>query len=156
MNRNKIFKTIITVLLVALVAGAAGGYYMYNKPRRDIQATDVDLEISSSMLVTEYLDDYQKANDKYLDDEGESKILSVSGTVHSISTDFNEQKVVLLKSSSDKAGVSCTFTSETNSSLDMVEPGQQITIKGVIRSGATYDEDLDMYENVNIEKCDIL
>jgi hypothetical protein len=34
--------------------------------------------------------------------------------------------------------------------------GQAITVKGVIRSGASYDEDLEMYENVILEKSDIV
>ena len=31
-----------------------------------------------------------------------------------------------------------------------------ITVKGVIRSGASYDEDLELYENVTIDKSDIV
>ena len=37
----------------------------------------------------------------------------------------------------------------------MIDPGHEITIKGVIRSGAYYDEDLEMYVNVIIEKSDL-
>jgi RecG-like helicase len=156
MNRKKLFKPIVIVLLIAFVTGTAVVYYMFNKPHRDVQATSVDFQLSASDLVAEYLNDYDKANDKYLDDEGESKILSVTGTVVSIDIDYNNQKVVLLKSPTDKAGVSCTFTAETNASVNGIEIGQEVTIKGVIRSGATYDDDLEMYEDVNIEKCDIL
>jgi hypothetical protein len=34
--------------------------------------------------------------------------------------------------------------------------GTKVSIKGVIRSGAGYDEDLDMYEDVILEKCDLI
>lgn len=37
-----------------------------------------------------------------------------------------------------------------------LKTGDKITIKGVIRSGASFDSDLDMYENVIIEKSDIV
>ena len=85
-----------------------------------------------------------------------SKVLEISGIVAVISEDFNHQKVVLLKSATDKAGVSASFTKETNSHTDNVKVGDKITIKGVIRSGASFDSDLGMYENVIIEKSDIV
>ena len=91
-----------------------------------------------------------------LTEDGNSKVLEVSGTVAKISEDFNKQKVILLKTDTDKAGVSCTFTSETNSKTSTIQVGDRITIKGVIRSGASYDEDLEMYENVILEKSDIV
>jgi len=59
---------------------------------------------------------------------------------------------VLLKSATNNAGVSATFTKETNAHTDNIKVGDKITIKGVIRSGASFDPDLDMYENVIIEK----
>ncbi len=31
-----------------------------------------------------------------------------------------------------------------------------IKVKGVIRSGANYDADLEMYEHVIMEKCDLI
>jgi exonuclease VII large subunit len=76
--------------------------------------------------------------------------------VSSIDVDMNKQQVVLLKDSSQKAGVSCTFTANTNLNALKLKKGEQVTIKGVIRSGAGYDEDLEMYEDVIMEKCDVL
>jgi hypothetical protein len=96
------------------------------------------------------------ANEKYLDEEGNSKILEISGIVAEITEDFNKQKVVLLKFASDNAGVSCTFTPETNASVSQIKIGETIVVKGVIRSGASYDKDLGMYENVIMEKCSIV
>jgi len=80
----------------------------------------------------------------------------VSGVVNQISEDFNHQKVVLLKSDNYLAGVSCTFTKETNGEDESFQVGDKVTIKGVIRSGATFDEDLEMYENVIIEKSSVV
>jgi hypothetical protein len=34
--------------------------------------------------------------------------------------------------------------------------GETITVKGVIRSGASFDEDLELYENVILEKSDVV
>ena len=52
--------------------------------------------------------------------------------------------------------MSATFTNQTNAHTNTVKIGDEVTIKGVIRSGAAYDADLEMYENVLIDKCDIV
>ena len=122
---------------------------MYKQPKQI-------LAIILVLIVTEYLTNSEAANKKYLDEEGNSKVLEITGIVASISEDFNNQKVILLKNETDKAGVSATFTKETNANANNVKVGDKITIKGVIRSGATYDADLEMYENVIIDKSDIV
>jgi len=155
-TKKKIFKIVLIVIGVGILIGGSVGYYMFNKPARDVQNTKTDFSYKASELVNEYLSDAQKANDKYLDEEGNSKVLEISGLVANISKDFNGQKVILLKSDTDKAGVSCTFTPETNTNTQNVKIGDLITVKGVIRSGASFDEDLEMYENVIIEKSDIV
>lgn len=153
-------KKIIRVSLIVFGLGAIilGGIalYLYNMPHRNIQATKTDYHLEASSLVAEYLADPQQANEKYLDAGGESTVLEVSGTIVSISEDFNNQKVVLLKSATDKAGVSCTFMESTNSQVDDSLKGEEVTVKGVIRSGAAYDEDLEMYEHVILEKCSLV
>ena len=124
-------------------------------PHRNVQDTAADAAINVEQIVNEYLQNSELANAKYLDAEGESKILEVTGVVSEISEDFNGQQVVLLKSEMLEAGVSCTFTPETNESVSTIKIGDKIVVKGVIRSGASYDEDLEMYEHVIMEKCSI-
>ena len=155
-SKKKIIKTALFLIGAIVIIGGGIGLYMFNKPARDVQNTKTDFSYNSSDIVNEYLTDPQKANNKYLDDTGDSKVLEISGIVAQISEDFNKQKVILLKTASDKAGVSCTFTEETNSQVENIKIGDQITIKGVIRSGASFDEDLDMYENVIIEKSAVI
>ena len=156
MNSKKIIKNLVLLGAVAVLIGGGFVLYLFNMPHRDVQATATDFKLESSQLVTEYLSSAEQANLKYLDEEGESKVLAVTGAVFSITEDLNQQKVVLLKNAGDKAGVSCTFMESTNASAAQLAPGQKVTIKGVIRSGAGYDEDLDMYEDVILEKCDIV
>lgn len=155
-TKKKIFKIVLIIIGLGIIIGGGVGYYMFNKPARDVQNTKTDFSYNASEIVNEYLADSRKANDKYLDEAGNSKVLEISGVVANISVDFNNQKVILLKLDSDKAGVSCTFTNETNSHTESVKIGDQIRVKGVIRSGASFDKDLEMYENVIIEKSDIV
>ncbi len=156
MKLKKIIKIGLIVSGIGILTAGGIIYYMFNMPHRDVQASKTDYVVEAGQLVMEYLKDPGTANEKYLDQEGDSKILEVSGEIASITEDFNHQKVVLLMSDSDKAGVSCTFTRETNVSAEGLQPGQKVTVKGVIRAGASYDKDLGMYENVILEKCDIV
>jgi hypothetical protein len=156
MKKNKIIKWIVVFTLTGIVVAGAIIYYLFNMPHRDVQNAKTDYSFSSSAIVNEYLNDAVYANQKYLDEEGDSKIFEVSGLVADISENFNGQKVILLKEEDDKAGVSCTISSENETSANVVKIQDRIKVKGVIRSGANYDADLDMYENVIMEKCKII
>lgn len=154
--KKKIYRIIAILIIAGLLIGGGVVLYMFNMPHRNVQSLEADFTLSTSQLVTEYLADNNIANDKYLTEDGNSKILEITGTVVSISENFNNQKVVLLMESKDKAGVNCTFLTETGIHIENLKKGEIITVKGVIRSGAAYDEDLELYENVILEKCDII
>lgn len=149
-------KTILLTLLIAAILGSAYVFYLWNMPHIDVQAQKVDVTIDVTSIVNEYLQDEKKANDKYLSAEGDSKIFVVKGLVKSKDTDMNNQITVLLQGSNDKAGVKCVFMAETNKDAETLQVGQTISIKGIIRSGAKYDSDLELYENVLLEKCDVV
>lgn len=156
MKTKKVMKIIAMLGVAGLLIGGGIGLYMFNMPHRDVQSSRVDYYVTSAQIVSEYLSDKDAANKKYLASDGDSKILEVTGEVNKISENFNGQKVVLIKGNGDEAGVSATFTTETNDYLAGVAVGQRITVKGVIRSGASYDEDLELYENVILEKSNVI
>lgn len=156
MKRNKIIKITLIFLAAGIVAVGGIVYYQFNQAHRNIQEAQTDFSFTATQIVNEYLANSTAANEKYLDEEGVSKILEITGTVAKISEDFNKQKVVLLKSDADKAGVSCTFTPETMDAVNSIKIGETVAVKGVIRSGASYDKDLEMYENVILEKCNLV
>ena len=154
--KRKTLKIIGITVLVGIVIAAVVVFYLFNMPHRDVQSSKTDYSLTSAQLVNEYLTSADSANEKYLQEEGDSKILAISGTIFSISKDQNNQVVVLVKDQNENAGVSCTFTKDTNKHTSHLKVGQKVTIKGVIRSGADFDEDLDMYEDVIMEKCDVI
>ncbi len=145
-------KIIIGGVLFFIVLGLAAAYYIF-QPHRDVQATSADIEIGSRELVQEFVKSNMDANDKYLAADGESKILAITGKVSTIEKDGAGLSVVLLKDAGDEMGVSCTFLKEFTAELSNVKVGDEITVKGVIRSGAEYDEDLELYEDAIVEKC---
>lgn len=155
MNKKKFIKIGLILLVSGVVIGGSVVLYLFNMPHRDVQSAQTDMILTADNLVNEYLADATTANNKYLDEEGESKILEITGIVASIGEDFNGNTEILLKSADAKAGVSCAFTTETNAKAKNIKIGDNITVKGVIQSGASYDEDLEMYENVIVDKCDI-
>jgi hypothetical protein len=156
MKRKKVIRIVAILGITGLVIGGGVGLYMFNMPQRDVQSANTDYSVSSSQLVEEYLNDKDAADQKYLASDGDSKILEVTGVVNRITEDFNGRKVVLLKDEQDLAGVSAAFTSETESTLQGITVGEPVTIKGVIRSGAAYDEDLGFYLNVILEKSAVI
>jgi len=155
MKRKKLIRIAAIIVLTGGLIGGASAIYMFNMPHRDVLASDADYSLTNTEIISEYLADKRAADDKYLAEDGNSKILNVTGTISKISDNYNNEKVVLLKEEGDKAGVSATFTAETNHKLSDLKVGEIITVKGVIRSGASYDEDLGLYENVILEKSDI-
>jgi hypothetical protein len=155
MEKKKIIKAGIILAVVGVLIAGAVGLYLFNMPHRNVQKAAADYSLTSSQIVAEYLTDKESANKKYLSEDGDSQILEITGVVSKVSEDFNDQKVVLLKGADDKAGVSASFTTETNANAAKLQVGETVTVKGVIRSGASYDEDLGLYENVILEKSDL-
>ena len=156
MKKRKLIRIAAIIAIAGAIIGGGTGIYMFNMPHRNVLGAKADYSLTDTQIITEYLENPQAANNKYLADDGDSKILEVTGTVSRISEDFSSQKVLLLKEEADKAGVKATFTAETNHKVSMLKVGDKVTVKGVIRSGAAYDEDLGFYENVILEKCDLV
>lgn len=156
MKTKKIIKYVLIIFLIGFVAAGGVVYYLFNMPDRDVQGAKADFQTSSTQLVEEYMKDATVANQKYLAENGESAIVEVSGTVANIEQDFNDKWVVLLQGEDDKAGVRCSFTEIEQEKIKKLKPGTEIHVKGVIESGANYDEDLMMYEHVNLGKCALI
>lgn len=148
---------IIKALLVILLIGIGYAAYAWFMPHRNVQAVEAFETIEATDLVNAFLANKDKANAIYLDsEEGESKVLIIKGKVSKISKDQLGQQVILLKKEKEKMGVSCSFILETNNQVTGIKIGDTISIKGVIRSGAEYDFDLDLVENVIIEKSALI
>ena len=138
------------ILLVIVVT--AGLLYIY-QPHRDVQNATVDYAFPVKELVAEYLDDAEKANAKYLADDGQSKVIVIEGVISSTSTSADGRDILILKQSEQKAGMQCLFAADEQKGNFKV--GDKTKVKGVLRAGPGYDEDLEMYENGYLEKCSI-
>lgn len=156
MKRKKMIRWIMILGFSGILIGGGVGFYMFNMPHRDISKAKADYAVTADGLVNEFISDYNKANEKYLATDGNSKILEVSGKIHAVSTNMEGMTVLILKEESASAGVSCTISESEAKSLNDFHIGQSIALKGVIRSGASFDQDLGMFEHVILEKCTIV
>lgn len=146
---KKSIKYLVFAAIAAILIVGSIGLYMYYMPHRDVQGEKASYTIEAEQLVNEFMSKPDESNSKYLD-----KVIEISGTVEEITEDQLNQKVVLLKTAN--SGVNCTFTAETNSNAKKLSIGDKVKIKGIVRLGASYDEDLDLTEYAIIEKCDII
>jgi len=147
-------KIIIGIIIVGALGGSYG-LYVFFMPHRDVQSVEAFATISANDLVAEYLKDNAAANLKYLADDGDSKVLNITGRVSSVDTDQKMQLVLILKDEGAAIGVSCTFMESTNKNAEKLKIGDQVKIKGVLRSGVDEDSEL-LEEDVIIENCDVV
>ena len=148
MKMKKSVKYLLFAGIAGLIIAGSIGLYMFYMPHRDVQGEKASFTIGAEQLVTEFMNNESESNAKYLDN-----VVVVKGTVAEISEDQLKQKVVVLKTKT--AGVSCTFIEATNANAEKLSVGDQVSIKGIVRMGASYDEDLDLAEYAILEKCDI-
>lgn len=154
MKKTKTKKIILIIVILGALA-AVYPLYLFFMPHRDVQKTEAFASLSSKELIDEYLKDNNTANEKYLASDGNSKVLTIKGTIASISVDQNNQTVFLLKNEGENAGVNCTFLPDAIERIKDFKVGDKIKVKGFITMGASYDEDLEMYEDVIMQDCDI-
>lgn len=154
--KKKAIKRIGLVILAGIIIAGSVGAYMWFKPHRDVQASKAFAELKVSDLTKEFSANVKAANEKYLSQDGNSKVLIVEGRVSKISTNQNGETVIVLKDQGAKVGVSGTFTLKTSPNAAGIKEGDNIKIKGAITAGNSYDADLDLYEHAVLVQCDIV
>lgn len=154
MTKTTLVKRGALIAGIAFLLAVAYGAYLWFMPHRDVQAQAPDMKLSSTELVDRYLQDAAAANAAFLKDDGDSKILAVTGPIHNIRTNQANQLVLLLKDEGASAGVQCSLTDEASQSLAThYKLGETVTLKGVIRAGPEYSEVMGFYIDAVMEDC---
>jgi len=117
-GRTKFWFFLLTGLFLI---GAAGVYYVYNKPHRDV-AGEKTIPVTATDLFNAFHQNEAAANAAYLD-----KAIEVTGEVAEVKVNQEGKTVIVLKSQDPFYGVLCTLKDKTNTS----HPGQQVKIKGL-------------------------
>lgn len=141
-KKKKIIKIIAGLVVLSIVSVIIIVAVIFLTPHRDVKNAPTDFVVDAQTLVDEYLADANAANQKYLSEDGDSKIFEVSGRVDEIMKNMKEETVILLKPEGKELGVQCMFT--LNEDLSVVKIGDNIKVKGKIEQGASYDEDLKL------------
>ena len=147
-------KKAFAITAVILIVGAIVGASWLFQPHRDVTKSNADHHMKVEALVDEYLKDGKAANAKYLATDGDSKIISLSGTINKIRQSSDGRTIVVLKQKGSKAGFQCLFVAEADTAGLHLQ--NTAIIKGVLRAGPGYDDDLEMYENGYLEECTLV
>lgn len=152
---NKRIKRITLYALIgALLLGGITAVYLFNLPHRDVANSSADFEVSAADLVNTYLDDPSAANERFLSEDGDSKILAITGNIKAIETNFNGETLLILAGEAGKTDVQIQLVDAT--ALEQLVVGNKVLIKGAITSGAEYDADLDLYTPVTIAQGSLI
>ena len=135
-------KNIVLIVVVALIAGAAGqAYLMWNKPHRDIASEEASYELESSLLLTEYQENAASADDNYL-----NQAIVVSGKIAEVKLN-DVPHYLILGNSSENGAVVCYMAS--NQDISTFEVGQAVSVQGKVDG---YD---DLFGEVKLTECTI-
>lgn len=116
---------IIGLVLILMVAGAAIGYHLYQKPTPDASSYSTDYAVTATDLFAAYEDDEVAANDRYL-----GKTLQCTGEIREVVTNENGGTTTIsLEAGGLLGGISCELVA--GQSAEGLKPGQKITIKGI-------------------------
>lgn len=119
-------KKYLLLLLLLVIVGLGVGYFLYNKPHKNIAKTPADFELEAPALFQEFETDETAANAKYLD-----KVVEVKGRVKE--TSVNEEGVVsvTLDAGADLFGVICQLDNLSEHKRLEFSEGETLTFRGV-------------------------
>jgi hypothetical protein len=118
---NKTFRNLLIIALVLIIGGSAVAYFMWNKPRRNVE-NEKGIEVTASQLVKEYQQNEAEANKKYLD-----KAIQVSGNIGEVKSNQDGKVTVTLTSDDPFTGVFCTLKERASN----ITTGSPVIIKGI-------------------------
>ncbi len=116
-------KVIIAVLVLCVVAGAAIGYYMWNKPHKDMAKVHVAYTLDADTLFAAYEADEAAADARYL-----GKVVAVSGTVTQVLP--GDKATVVLETANGIFGVRCESDPFSKVPFPEYKAGDKVTLKG--------------------------
>ena len=136
-------KKIVTLLIILAAAGAATGYYLWNKPHLNVAGTE-GIKTDATALYTAFISDSAAAQKKYV-----QQVVELSGNISSISANQQNKMIVLIKTTTAGAYINCTLEEQVNN----LKEGNLITIKGICSGLGQGDADLGIMGDVYLVRC---
>ena len=123
---KKFKKIIFFIIILGILGGGYAYYYTFHKPHKNTFDLKADYSLSASDLFSEYENDEEASNKKYL-----GKIIEVSGKIVNIK-EFDGNFEISLED--EMEGVTClvdsSYAIQQKKELDQLKPEQIIKIKG--------------------------
>lgn len=127
MEKRKIFRLAVYLVLAAIIIGSISVWYVFNKPHRDIASEKALFNLTAQQLMTEYQTNENSANEKFL-----NQVIVVTGKIAGVKSLENSSFIVSLED--EMQGVTCSFDSSDVQKYKKMftdfTPGSQATIKG--------------------------
>jgi hypothetical protein len=139
--------------LCFLLLGAGIGLDVWFQPHRDVKSAPVFAEFGVDDFTSEFIDRPLEAKEKYLAEDGDSKIVTMSGKISSIETNLKGETVIELRGKREEAGARFTLMEDQKEKATKFAVGDSAKITGVVSAGAIYDEDFGRYLNAILEQA---
>jgi hypothetical protein len=121
------FKYILFALVAVGLIGLGVGFYLYNKPQKDISKVKAELSVDAKTLYLDFEENETTANEKYL-----GKVIEVEGEVVHVEILDNGNVIVALLD--EMFGVTCTIDSsyaiDDSKQILQISAGQVAAFKG--------------------------
>ncbi len=149
----KNFKYPLLAIFCTIILGAGFGLDMWFAPHRDVRTAPVFEEFDVDDFTSEFILDYQAATERYLSDDGDSKIVTMTGTITEIDTNLNEEIVIELHGEKPEAGARFTLAYDQVEKAKDLQPGDKTKLTGVVSCGAYFDTDFNRYIDAVLEQA---
>lgn len=138
-------RVVLAIGLLLLLVGGLVGYFMYNKPHKDIVGAKADITITALELVAAFENDETVANAMYL-----NKVVAASGTL--VDKTNNPDGTITYVLLDEFSGVSATldadFQRNSRALISDISVGDELTVKGKC-------DGMIMLQGVILNKCSI-
>lgn len=136
-------KVFVTVSLIIIVAAAAIGFYLWNKPVVNVEDAD-GVKSAARELYKTFSTDSLQAKKEYA-----QQIVEVAGVVNGTSMNQQNQTVVLLNTGMEGGNINCTMEGKAAH----IKNGDSVIIKGICNGLGQGDTDLGILGDVYLVRC---
>lgn len=120
-------KIIIGLFVLGLLAALAVYIFVYNKPHTNYEKAKPDYKLKAEVLYNEFITDQASAEQKY-----NAKVIQITGILHMVET--SDEMVFAIFAFGDgmfgPEGIRCQMLDNHVEQLKLIEPGENITVKG--------------------------
>jgi hypothetical protein len=134
-------KKVILILLVLVLAGAATGWYMYNKPVENLENQEATVKFAAVDLFQEFSENEAEAMKAY-----EGKVLEISGNLIEQMENSDGSTTLILDGGDPIFGIKCRLDPSVNSKV-IPQAGEAVRLKGLC---------IGMNADVEMNQCIIL